>query len=67
MKSADGGTDVLDGFDPLIARWFKESLGAPSDIRGAQGNSPRGGYLGCAPTGSGKSFAAFLGALVLWR
>jgi ATP-dependent Lhr-like helicase len=65
MKSADGGTDVLDGFDPLIARWFKESLGAPSDIqRLAWGELPSGRHiLACAPTGSGKTFAAFLGAL----
>ncbi|MCX5745385.1 MAG: DEAD/DEAH box helicase [Proteobacteria bacterium] len=57
--------DVLDGFHPLVAGWFRERFGAPTDPqrdgwpRIAAGED----VLIAAPTGSGKTLAAFLACL----
>ena len=54
--------DPLAHFHPLIRRWFRERLGAPTPIQVqawpeiAQGRHA----LVTAPTGSGKTLAAFL-------
>jgi ATP-dependent Lhr-like helicase len=55
----------LSYFHPLIRKWFKETLGAPTPIQArtwpeiAQGRHA----LVTAPTGSGKTLAAFLWAI----
>ena len=52
-------------FHPLIVKWFKESVGNPTDIQKkswpeiASGNN----VLITAPTGSGKTLTAFLWAI----
>ncbi|MGE3453939.1 MAG: DEAD/DEAH box helicase, partial [Kofleriaceae bacterium] len=57
--------DVLDDFHPLVAGWFRERFGAPTDPqregwpRIAAGDN----VLIAAPTGSGKTLAAFLACL----
>jgi ATP-dependent Lhr-like helicase len=57
--------DVLKLFHPLVARWFAESIGKPTDIQSkAWREIASGGHLlATAPTGSGKTLAAFLWAL----
>ncbi|MGE3543892.1 MAG: DEAD/DEAH box helicase, partial [Kofleriaceae bacterium] len=58
-------SDVLDDFHPLVAGWFRERFGAPTDPqregwpRIAAGEN----VLIAAPTGSGKTLAAFLACL----
>jgi ATP-dependent Lhr-like helicase len=56
---------VLSLFHPLIARWFAERIGAPTDVqRQAWPEIAAGGHiLITAPTGSGKTLAAFLYAI----
>lgn len=57
--------DVLDSFHPLVAEWFRDKFGAPTDPqregwpRIAAGED----VLIAAPTGSGKTLAAFLACL----
>ena len=57
--------DVLDSFHPLVAGWFRERFGAPTDPqregwpRIAAGED----VLIAAPTGSGKTLAAFLACM----
>jgi ATP-dependent Lhr-like helicase len=57
--------DVLDAFHPLVAGWFRERFGAPTEPQLA--GWPRIGagqdVLIAAPTGSGKTLAAFLACL----
>src|SRR6185436_2598633 len=57
--------DPLDAFHPLIAGWFRERFGAPTEPQKA--GWPRIGagedVLIAAPTGSGKTLAAFLACL----
>ncbi|HDP81415.1 MAG TPA: DEAD/DEAH box helicase, partial [Spirochaetes bacterium] len=55
----------LSHFDPLIARWFTERFGAPTDTQRRAWPSIAAGshVLVSAPTGSGKTLAAFLWAL----
>ncbi|MEE9562520.1 MAG: DEAD/DEAH box helicase, partial [Thermoanaerobaculia bacterium] len=65
MKSAAGSDEALAVFHPLVARWFGERLGAPTEVQ--SGSWPRiaaGEHvLITAPTGSGKTLTAFLWAL----
>ena len=57
--------DVLDAFHPLVAGWFRERFGAPTEPQLA--GWPRIGagedVLIAAPTGSGKTLAAFLSCM----
>ena len=52
-------------FHPVIERWFRTSLGAPTAAQAAGWSSIREGRhtLIAAPTGSGKTLAAFLIAI----
>ncbi|MGB3561453.1 MAG: DEAD/DEAH box helicase [Thermoanaerobaculia bacterium] len=65
MKSAAGSDEALAVFHPLVAQWFRERLGTPTEVQ--SGSWPRiaaGGHvLITAPTGSGKTLTAFLWAL----
>ena len=56
---------MLSGFHPLVARWFHDTLGAPTSAQERGWNAIRDGRhtLIAAPTGSGKTLAAFLGAI----
>ena len=56
---------VLSSFHPLVARWFSESLGAPTSAQERGWEAIRNGRhtLIAAPTGSGKTLAAFLTAI----
>jgi ATP-dependent Lhr-like helicase len=58
-------TDSLDLFHPLVAKWFRESVGSPTASQAAAWSAiARGEHvLVTAPTGSGKTLAAFLWAL----
>ncbi len=53
---------MLDRFHPLVAGWFEESFGAPSDPQRAGWPAIATGShtLILAPTGAGKTLAAFL-------
>src|SRR5687768_9296859 len=53
------------GFHPLVARWFTETLGAPTAAQQRGWAAIRAGRhtLIAAPTGSGKTLAAFLTAI----
>ncbi len=57
--------DSLDLFHPLVAKWFRERVGSPTDAQAAAWPAiARGEHvLVTAPTGSGKTLAAFLWAL----
>jgi ATP-dependent helicase Lhr and Lhr-like helicase len=57
--------ESLAHFHPLIARWFEEGIGQPTDIqREAWPRIAAGEHLLIsAPTGTGKTLAAFLWAL----
>jgi ATP-dependent helicase Lhr and Lhr-like helicase len=57
--------DVLDELHPLIAGWFRERFGAPTDPQRAGWPRIAAGedVLIAAPTGSGKTLAAFLACL----
>jgi ATP-dependent Lhr-like helicase len=57
--------DLLHQFHPATARWFAETLGAPTgaQCRGWAAIRARRHTLIAAPTGSGKTLAAFLTAL----
>ena len=59
------GTDILSLFHPVIARWFQDRIGTPTDIQVQtwQQVSSGGHVLITAPTGSGKTLAAFLWAI----
>ena len=56
---------ALNGFHPVIARWFSERIGEPTAAQREGWESIRAGRdtLIAAPTGSGKTLAAFLSAL----
>ena len=56
---------ALSSFHPLVARWFSETLGAPTSAQERGWDAIRGGRhtLIAAPTGSGKTLAAFLTAI----
>src|SRR5215471_11810876 len=55
----------LSGFHPLIADWFAGSVGAPTDVQVQAWPAIQSGHdaLIAAPTGSGKTFAAFLSSI----
>ncbi len=55
----------LDSFNPIIRDWFLENIGEPSEPqrRGWPEITAGRNVLLCAPTGSGKTFAAFLKCL----
>ncbi len=58
-------TMPLSGFHPLIAEWFRSSVGAPTDVQIRAWPAIQSGAdtLIAAPTGSGKTFAAFLSCI----
>ena len=53
---------ALSPFHPLVAKWFKETLGKPSapQSEGWPAIASRDDTLILAPTGTGKTLAAFL-------
>lgn len=55
----------LTRFHPLIADWFHSSVGTPTDVQQAAWPAIQSGQdaLIAAPTGSGKTFAAFLSCI----
>jgi ATP-dependent Lhr-like helicase len=57
--------DIFSGFHPLIARWFAEQMGPPTDVQEKAWPRISSGkhVLITAPTGSGKTLAAFLWAI----
>ena len=62
---ARASTDGLELFHPLVARWFRERLGSPTDVQRKSWPRIAAGehLLITAPTGSGKTLTAFLWAL----
>src|SRR5476649_1148439 len=54
--------EPLDAFHPLVARWFSDTLGQPSAPQRAGWPAIASGddTLILAPTGTGKTLAAFL-------
>jgi len=58
---------TLSGFHPAVARWFADAIGEPTPAQERGWEAIRKGRntLIAAPTGSGKTFAAFLNALDL--
>ena len=60
MSSAPDG--ALAPFHPIVRRWFTETLGEPSAPQRAGWPAIAGGAdtLILAPTGTGKTLAAFL-------
>src|SRR5512140_3373871 len=57
--------DVLDAFHPLVASWFRDRFGTPTEPQRVGWPRIAAGedVLIAAPTGSGKTLAAFLGCL----
>ncbi|MDT7041396.1 DEAD/DEAH box helicase [Candidatus Nitronereus thalassa] len=55
----------LTDFHPIIADWFQEKIGEPTDVQAASWPAICSGEhaLIAAPTGSGKTLAAFLASL----
>ncbi|NWF72751.1 MAG: DEAD/DEAH box helicase [Nitrospirae bacterium] len=55
----------LSRFHPLIAEWFTSSVGTPTDVQVQAWPAIQSGtdVLIAAPTGSGKTFAAFLSCI----
>ena len=56
---------IPDSFHPLIARWFSDRLGPPTEVQLSAWKEVIDGrhILVTAPTGSGKTLAAFLWAI----
>ena len=56
---------TLEPFHPLIAQWFDDCVGRPTEVQTRAWPHIAAGehVLMCAPTGSGKTLAAFLWAL----
>jgi ATP-dependent Lhr-like helicase len=56
---------VLNSFHPAVAAWFSRTFDAPTDAQVAAWPALFAGHhvLVAAPTGSGKTFAAFLSAI----
>ena len=61
-QASRGESDVLAAFHPIVRQWFTETLGAPSaPQRMGWPTIATGGHtLILAPTGTGKTLAAFL-------
>ncbi|WP_036017994.1 DEAD/DEAH box helicase [Paraburkholderia mimosarum] len=61
----EGAGDVLAQFHPAVAGWFRRSFDAPTAAQRAAWPliASRRATLVAAPTGSGKTLTAFLGAL----
>ncbi len=61
----DAGDEILDRFDPRVAGWFRRDVGEPTDVqRDAWRRIAQGAHvLVTAPTGRGKTLAAFLWAI----
>ena len=59
--------DVLDGFHPAVAAWFRRAFPSPTDAQVQAWPAIRSGRhtLVAAPTGSGKTLTAFLSAIDL--
>ena len=59
------GVMPLSIFHPVIAEWFRLSVGAPTDVQQQAWPAIQSGQdvLIAAPTGSGKTFAAFLSCI----
>ena len=57
--------DRLTLFDPLVSQWFHRRYGTPTNIQNLSWQAISGGehILMTAPTGSGKTMAAFLWAI----
>lgn len=57
--------DVLDRFHPVVASWFRQRFGAPTEpqLRGWPVIADGQDALIAAPTGSGKTLAAFLACI----
>ena len=57
--------DVLDTFHPAVAAWFRRAFAAPTPAQVEAWPAIRAArpVLVAAPTGSGKTFAAFLAAI----
>ena len=55
----------LSRFHPLITEWFTSSVGTPTDVQVQAWPAIQSGedVLIAAPTGSGKTFAAFLSCI----
>ncbi len=64
-KDKSTNEDALNLFHPLVRQWFREQVGAPTDIQiKAWPEIAKGNHvLVTAPTGSGKTLAAFLWAI----
>jgi ATP-dependent Lhr-like helicase len=60
-----GGAVPLTGFHPAVARWFERTFAAPTEPQALAWPAIRRGehVLIAAPTGAGKTLAAFLAAL----
>ena len=58
-------TTALDQFHPLVAGWFRDNLGPPTDVQQQSWPKIAAGehLLITAPTGSGKTLTAFLWAI----
>jgi ATP-dependent helicase Lhr and Lhr-like helicase len=58
-------TMSLSRFHPLIAEWFRSNVGTPTDVQSQAWPAIQSGAdaLIAAPTGSGKTFAAFLSCI----
>jgi Lhr-like helicases len=63
MLSFDGMP--LSSFHPIIAKWFQQRFGAPTDVQAQSWPAIQTGrdVLIAAPTGSGKTLAAFLSCI----
>src|ERR1700675_2253278 len=61
----DAGRDVLGGFHPSVAAWFRSACAEPTAAQLEAWPAIRAGRhtLIAAPTGSGKTLAAFLAAI----
>ena len=58
-------TPALEGFHPAVRTWFERRFGAPTDAQTEGWPRIRAGedVLVSAPTGSGKTMAAFLAGI----